>query len=111
MTNPPVKFRRTRGMLPLPTPVRCGSLNGLRRFLNVPPLGDGDDGDDAGWILTVSWLIAAFRATLEEINEATVLVHILDVTHDNATEQAATFRDGAAQAFGDLEHLLAGWVP
>ena len=35
-------------------------------------------------------LIAAFRATLEEINEATVLVHVLDVTHDNATEQAAT---------------------
>jgi GTP-binding protein HflX len=35
-------------------------------------------------------LIAAFRATLEEINEATVLVHVLDVTHANAAEQAKT---------------------
>jgi GTP-binding protein HflX len=38
-------------------------------------------------------LIAAFRATLEEINEATVLVHVLDVTHANAAEQAQTVAD------------------
>ena len=36
VSNPPVKFRRTRGMLPLPTPVSGGSLEDLRRFLNVP---------------------------------------------------------------------------
>ncbi len=35
-------------------------------------------------------LIAAFRATLEEIEEATVLLHVLDVTHPNAVEQADT---------------------
>src|ERR687895_153010 len=35
-------------------------------------------------------LIAAFRATLEEINEATLLVHVLDVTHPNALEHAET---------------------
>jgi hypothetical protein len=59
VADPPVKFRRTRGMLPLPTPVAGGSLTSLRRFINVPPHGDGDD---APWILTVAWLIAAFRA-------------------------------------------------
>jgi GTP-binding protein HflX len=32
-------------------------------------------------------LIAAFRATLEEINEADLLIHVLDVTHPNAFEQ------------------------
>jgi GTPase len=37
-------------------------------------------------------LIAAFRATLEEIEEATVLLHILDITHPNAPEQAETVR-------------------
>jgi len=33
-------------------------------------------------------LIAAFRATLEEINEADLLLHIIDITHLNAQAQA-----------------------
>lgn len=35
-------------------------------------------------------LVAAFRATLEEINDADLLVEIVDITHPNAREQAAT---------------------
>lgn len=42
-------------------------------------------------------LVAAFRATLEELEEADVLVHVVDVTHPNAQEQAnvveATLRE------------------
>jgi GTPase len=34
-------------------------------------------------------LIAAFRATLEEISEADLLLHVIDVTHPVAREQAA----------------------
>lgn len=44
-------------------------------------------------------LIAAFRATLEEIEEATVLLHVLDITHPNATEQA----DTVIEILDDLE--------
>ncbi|MCL0102113.1 GTPase HflX, partial [Dehalococcoidia bacterium] len=33
-------------------------------------------------------LVAAFKATLEELEEASVLVHVVDVTHANAAEQA-----------------------
>jgi GTP-binding protein HflX len=32
-------------------------------------------------------LVAAFRATLEELNDADFLVHVVDVTHPNAAEQ------------------------
>jgi GTP-binding protein HflX len=32
-------------------------------------------------------LVAAFRATLEEVMEADLLVHVIDVTHPNAHEQ------------------------
>lgn len=32
-------------------------------------------------------LVAAFRATLEEITEADILLHVVDVTHPNALEQ------------------------
>lgn len=35
-------------------------------------------------------LIAAFRATLEEITEADLLLHIVDITHSNARQQAQT---------------------
>lgn len=48
----PIKFRRSRGMLPLPTPERGGTVDELRAFLNV---------DDATWPLVVAWLIANLR--------------------------------------------------
>ena len=31
-------------------------------------------------------LVAAFRATLEELQEATVLLHVVDISHPNAPE-------------------------
>ena len=48
----PVRFRRARAQLPLPTPVSGGDIAALRRFLNV------NDGD---WRLVVAWLLAAYR--------------------------------------------------
>jgi GTP-binding protein HflX len=44
-------------------------------------------------------LVAAFRATLEEINEADLLLHVVDVTHPNVCEQAET----VAETLADLE--------
>ncbi|MFN8590246.1 MAG: GTPase HflX [Thermomicrobiales bacterium] len=47
--------------------------------------------DTVGFINNLpTLLIAAFRATLEEINEATVLLHVVDITHPNAAEQVQT---------------------
>jgi GTP-binding protein HflX len=47
--------------------------------------------DTVGFINNLpTQLIAAFRATLEEISEATVLCHVVDVTHPNAAEQVQT---------------------
>src|SRR3974390_2405677 len=51
---PPVRFRRTPGMLPLPVPERGGSIETLRSFLNLP---SGD-----GFVLIVAWLLAALRS-------------------------------------------------
>jgi len=52
VTEPPVKFRRKRGTLALPAPVKGGSLEELRDFVNV-------SGEDA-WTLLVGWLVGAF---------------------------------------------------
>jgi GTP-binding protein HflX len=47
--------------------------------------------DTVGFINNLpTQLIAAFRATLEEISEATVLIHVVDITHPNAREQVHT---------------------
>jgi GTP-binding protein HflX len=44
--------------------------------------------DTVGFIQKLpTTLVAAFRATLEEIGEADLLIHVLDVTHPNARQQ------------------------
>lgn len=50
--DPPVRFRRARGMLPLPVPEEGGSLDLLRHYVNV---------NDGGWLLLRAWLIDALR--------------------------------------------------
>ncbi|MEX2426111.1 MAG: GTPase HflX [Thermomicrobiaceae bacterium] len=47
--------------------------------------------DTVGFINNLpTQLVAAFRATLEEVLEASLLVHVLDVTHPNSFQQAQT---------------------
>ena len=65
--EPPLRFRRTPGMLPLPVPVRGGSIEDLRPFLNVglsiaqrAKLGTGTD-PDTGFVLAVAWALAALN--------------------------------------------------
>ncbi len=53
VANPPVKFRRPAGLLPLPIPVRGGQLEELRRFI---PLRDEE------WRLLASWVLVCLRA-------------------------------------------------
>lgn len=63
--------------------------------------------DTVGFINNLpTLLIAAFRATLEEINEATVLVHVLDVTHPNAAEQADTVMNVLEELGADDKRIV-----
>jgi hypothetical protein len=54
--DPPVKFRRSRGMLALPTPTGGGSVSDLRPFVNVA--------NDDDFALLVAFTIAALRLGL-----------------------------------------------
>ena len=51
--RPPVRFRRAAGMQPLPVPLRDGSVETLRSFLNVR--------SDADFVLVVAWALAVLR--------------------------------------------------
>jgi hypothetical protein len=53
MTHPPVRFRRTAGMLPLPMPETGGSIETLGSFLNISTRED--------YALVVSWLLGTLR--------------------------------------------------
>lgn len=47
--------------------------------------------DTVGFIQKLpTQLVAAFRATLEEISEADLLLHVIDITHPNAQQQEQT---------------------
>jgi GTP-binding protein HflX len=53
-------------------------------------------------------LIAAFRATLEEVLEADLLVHVIDISHPNATEQSrAVYETLREIGAGDLPVIAA----
>jgi hypothetical protein len=51
VADPPVKFRRPRGMLPLPTPKTGGHIDELCHFVNIE--------SPEQWALLVAWLVAA----------------------------------------------------
>jgi hypothetical protein len=51
--EPPVRFKRPNGMLPLPAPVRGGSLAKFRLLLNVS--------SETDFVLLIAWLLAALR--------------------------------------------------
>ncbi len=55
VSNPPIRFVRSDGMLPLPSPAEDGKLAELRGFLNLE--------SDADWILLQAWLVACFQPT------------------------------------------------
>jgi GTP-binding protein HflX len=61
--------------------------------------------DTVGFIQKLpTTLVAAFRATLEEITEADLLLHVVDITHPNANAQAEAVR-------ATLEDIDVGEVP
>ncbi len=50
--------------------------------------------DTVGFIQKLpTQLIAAFRATLEEVTEADLLLHVIDITHPNVYEQVTAVHD------------------
>jgi len=56
--------------------------------------------DTVGFIQRLpTMVVAAFRATLEEINEADVLLHVVDITHPNVLQQSRT----VGEVLNDLE--------
>ncbi len=78
------------------------TLDPTTRRLELPGGHQGLLTDTVGFIQKLpTQLIAAFHATLEEISEADLLIHVVDVTHPNALEQARSVMDTLKQIQAD----------
>jgi len=67
------------------------TLDPVTRRLSLPSGKTVLLSDTVGFIQKLpTELVAAFRATLEEINEADLILHVVDINHPNVREQAAT---------------------
>ena len=81
------------------------TLDPTTRRVNLPNGHVALFTDTVGFIQKLpTALVASFRSTLEEINEADLLVHVVDISHANADEQVAAVEEV-------LEELGAGDKP
>jgi GTP-binding protein HflX len=78
------------------------TLDPTTRRVTLPGGGELLLSDTVGFIQKLPTdLVAAFKATLEEIAEADLIVHVVDITHPNTAAQAAT----VLEILSDLEAI------
>ncbi len=66
------------------------TLDPVTRRVHLPSGQDAVLTDTVGFIHKLPpAVVAAFRATLEELQEASVMLHVMDITHRNVLEQAS----------------------
>ena len=73
------------------------TLDPLTRRITLPSHSPALLSDTVGFIQKLpAQLVAAFRATLEELSAADVLVHVVDITHPDAASQSETVQETLA---------------
>lgn len=84
------------------------TLDSITRRIRLPSGGELLLSDTVGFIQKLSpTVVAAFRATLEELSSSDILLHVIDVTHPKAPEQAEVVEDTLADlGLSDKPRLL-----
>lgn len=80
------------------------TLDPTTRRVNLPSGREALFTDTVGFIQKLpAQIVAAFRATLEEIADADMILHVVDATHPNANAQIEAVEDTLATL--EVEHL------
>jgi GTP-binding protein HflX len=80
------------------------TLDPTTRRISLPGGHESLLTDTVGFIQKLpTQLVAAFQATLEEISEADLLLHVVDITHPNALEQTRAVEQTLAEI--NAEHI------
>lgn len=70
------------------------TLDPTTRRVELPSGGEALFSDTVGFIQKLpTTLVAAFRATLEEVNDADILLHVVDASHPNMDEQVSAVEE------------------
>ncbi len=86
-------FNRLTGADVMAKDMLFATLDPTMRVVRLPGGGDAILSDTVGFISDLpTQLVAAFRATLEEVLEADVIVHVRDIAHPQTEEQAEDVR-------------------
>jgi GTP-binding protein HflX len=89
------------------------TLDPTLRAVRLPHGANAILSDTVGFISDLpTTLVAAFRATLEEVLEADVIVHVRDISHEDTEAQAADVHDILTQLGVDVAHstrLIEVW--
>lgn len=85
------------------------TLDPVTRRVRLPSGHEALMTDTVGFIQKLpTQLVAAFRATLEELADADILVHLVDITHPDAAEQFATVERTIDElGMGDKARIVA----
>ena len=93
-------FNRLTGAGVLAEDLLFATLDTTVRRITLPGVDDVMLSDTVGFVSDLpTELIAAFRATLEEVLEADVIVHVRDIAHPDSDAQAADVR-GVLEGLG-----------
>ena len=85
------------------------TLDPVTRRLRLPSARTALLTDTVGFIQKLpTQLVAAFQATLEELAEADLLLHVVDLTHPDAAQQGQTVDDTLAElGLSDKPYITA----
>ena len=104
-------FNRLTGAEVMAKDMLFATLDPTMRKVELP---SGDEvilSDTVGFISDLpTELVAAFRATLEEVLDADLILHVRDISHSESAEQAADVRDILTSlGVGETAPLLEVW--
>lgn len=85
------------------------TLDPTTRRIALPNDGDALFSDTVGFIQKLpTTLVAAFRATLEEVNDADILLHIVDASHPNMDEQVSAVEEVLEELGAGKKYVITG---
>jgi GTPase len=106
-------FNRTASAQVFAKDMPFATLDTTLRAVRTPLGKDIILSDTVGFITDLpTELVAAFRATLEEVAEADLLVHVRDIAHESSDNQKRDVEEVLARVLKDGEHnppLIEAW--
>ena len=100
ITSPPVRFRRSAGMLPLPIPEQGGSIEALKSFLNLASRND--------FVLILCWVLGIEIAFFREGRAGTRMIRMTRIV-DNTVSTVSAVDPPPSNGSGVNESAVAGF--